>query len=181
MDFNEEKMKELIVYLAERSAEDVFWGTFKLNKLLFFCDFLAYLSNGEAMTGGTYVAEEYGPVFSEIRSIRAQMLEAGDVRSVKGTGHSRLERLREPNMQLFSSGEVRIIDSVVNRCQGSSEEEVSDLSHRFIGWQAAVAEGEATGNYVAIPYETVFVRNPSVSEEEIQQTLALATEHEWPI
>jgi hypothetical protein len=56
-------------------------------------------------------------------------------------------------------------------CLGAHATEVSDLSHDFIGWKAAEFNE-------VIPYETVFLGDPStpVSEDEIEFCLQLERE-----
>ena len=59
--------------------------------------------------------------------------------------------------------------------------EVSDLSHEFIGWQAAIKEASVTGVRVSIPYGTVHVSNPVVSHQELRDALEMSKKYEWPI
>jgi hypothetical protein len=44
IEFDGQKFKELILYLSDRSGDDADFGSTKLNKLLFFCDFRAILA-----------------------------------------------------------------------------------------------------------------------------------------
>jgi hypothetical protein len=41
---DEQKMKELILYISQKCADDTKFGATKLNKILYFSDFLAYAS-----------------------------------------------------------------------------------------------------------------------------------------
>ena len=77
--------------------------------------------------------------------------------------------LRPPRVSVFSSEELYLADQIVQDLWESSAAEVSDLSHDFIGWKAA-------GLNEIIPYETVFVGDPStpVSEDEIEFCRQLA-------
>lgn len=54
---NDEKLKELILYITIRSEGDRHFDSDKLKKLLFFSDFLAYLYFGEPITGHEYIRE----------------------------------------------------------------------------------------------------------------------------
>ena len=58
---DDEKLKELILLLARASEGDPNFGTVKLNKELFYSDFLAYRLFGKAITGHEYIALELGP------------------------------------------------------------------------------------------------------------------------
>src|SRR5262245_61954489 len=59
--FTEKKLEELIVFFAHESAGDTFFGSTKLNKLLFIADFLAYGYLGKSITGTTYIHQDHGP------------------------------------------------------------------------------------------------------------------------
>ena len=52
--FNQEKFTELIVYIAEQSKDDPFFGPVKLNKILYYADFRAYRELGHSITGASY-------------------------------------------------------------------------------------------------------------------------------
>ncbi len=48
------KLRELVLYLATLSEGDATFGKVKLNKLLFYADFNAYLKFGKPITGHEY-------------------------------------------------------------------------------------------------------------------------------
>ena len=54
-----ERLKNVLLYMINR-CDEVFCT--KMNKLLFYADFLAYRRNGMAITGLSYKALEFGPV-----------------------------------------------------------------------------------------------------------------------
>ena len=51
---DDNKLRELVLYIAVLSEGDPAFGKVKLNKLLFFADFTAYLSFGKPITGHEY-------------------------------------------------------------------------------------------------------------------------------
>lgn len=52
--YSEEKLRELILYIAQKSKTDPRCGAVKLNKLLYYADFSAYRLLGRAITGAEY-------------------------------------------------------------------------------------------------------------------------------
>ena len=50
---NDAKLRELILYVAERCENDPDFGALKLNKILFNADFIAYALTGKAITGAS--------------------------------------------------------------------------------------------------------------------------------
>ena len=59
--YDERKPGELIVLIASLSRDDPAFGDVKLNKLLFFSDFLAYTNLGQPITGAEYQKLDFGP------------------------------------------------------------------------------------------------------------------------
>lgn len=51
---DDDKFKELILFICERSEGDSPFGAIKLNKLLFFTDFVSYSRFGHAVTWHEY-------------------------------------------------------------------------------------------------------------------------------
>jgi hypothetical protein len=180
--FDEEKFRELLLYIAAQCESDMYFGATKLNKQLFYIDFLAALRWGQPVTGIDYMAVEHGPVPRYLLPIRAAMVDEGELMVREGPyGQQRIVALREADITLFGEGEFALVNEVLEALRDSTAGQVSDLSHRFLGWQAAMAEGQATGRHISIPYGTVHVTNLEPTEELISRTRALAEQYEWAV
>ena len=179
--FNEQKFKELILYIATQCQDDIFWGATKLNKQLFFSDFLAYRNFGTPITAADYMALEYGPVPRRLLPIRADMIEEEDCRLEAWDHQERIVALRDPDLTFFAEHELSLIGEVIAILRDSTADEVSDLSHRFAGWLAAVREGQAVGRHVSIPYATAAVEQVTPDEDVIAEGFLLADKYEWPV
>lgn len=179
--FEEEKFRELLIYIAKKCEDDTFWGATKLNKQLFFADFLAYEQFGKPITGADYMAIDHGPVPRRLVPIRADMEVEGDIHREIKLHQDRIIADRAPELSKFSNEELALVDEVIDALRNVLADEISELSHKFAGWMAAIVEGQATKKNVTIPYETVFVRKAELTQEERQQTLAMASEYGWPV
>jgi Protein of unknown function (DUF4065) len=60
-DYDQERLAELIVYIADRLIGDPRFGATMLNKVLFFADFEAYRRTGQSITGAVYQHLPQGP------------------------------------------------------------------------------------------------------------------------
>jgi hypothetical protein len=164
---DDEKMRELILYLATKSENDPCFSSTKLNKLLFYCDFAAYRQLGRSITGHSYQKLQFGPAPKAMLPILDQMKRDKDCTEIEkdhfGHAQRRVVALRAPEVSLFKPEELCLADHIVKDLWESNASEVSDLSHDFIGWKAAALNE-------IIPYETVFVGDPGlpVSEEEVE-------------
>jgi hypothetical protein len=171
---DDRKFRELILYVARKSESDPGFGATKLNKILFFCDFLAYRAFGESITGHRYQKLEHGPAPRALKPILKKMEKAGECVFVErdhfGYPQTRIVARREPDFSLFSAKEIDLIGSVIEELRDSNATQVSELSHQFIGWQVARMKED-------IPYSTVFLGTPRpLTQEEIEYGQQLARE-----
>jgi hypothetical protein len=176
IEFDQQKFEELVLYLASRFERETFFGATKLNKLLFFSDFLAYQTLGKPITGADYMALRRGPAPRKLLPIRTAMRKRGAIALDKRAFQERVIPLRDADLSVFRAEEIAIVDMVVEALKESDAETVSDRSH-FLGWQAAFAEGEKT----SIPYSTVFVSNRPADPFEEAHALQLAKRYGWTI
>ena len=72
-------MEELILHVAEMSQADEKFGGVKLNKILFYADFLSYLKRGKSISGQEYFAIKDGPAPKRMLPIKKEMIKNGDI------------------------------------------------------------------------------------------------------
>jgi uncharacterized phage-associated protein len=164
MKVNQDKFRELVLYLSEKSKEDKKFGATKLNKLLYFCDFLAYVKLGKPITGVGYFRLENGPAPKCLVPVRREMVEQGilqvdRVPLADEKYQDRTVALRPPNMGRFTQDEIEHINDVINKLWNLDADDVSALSHEEVGWK--VMRYRET-----IPYGIAFFSNPPLTEEE---------------
>ncbi len=176
---DEARFKELVLYVSQKCAYDPRFGSTKLNKILFYADFLAYAELGNPITGFEYQKLSNGPAPRRLLPIRKQMIEAGELglqesRLKTGKIMHRIVNLRSPNLNLFTGPEISLIDSVIETLAEANADTVSALSHRMVGWKVS-RMGET------IPYETVFLSDEPLTSEDIQRGLEVAREFDVPL
>lgn len=123
-----------MLYVLE-NTKDV-WCT-KMNKMLFYIDFLAYRENGMAISGLSYKAIDFGlvperwnVVYSEFDEIHQEL------RSVEDFVGSILTATEKADMVLFSEAEIKVIGQVCTRFNSLSSRDLSRLSHEEQAWIA---------------------------------------------
>ena len=160
---DDQRFKELLLFIAARSEGDETFGATKLNKLLFFSDFLAYRKLGKSITNAKYQRLPKGPAPRKLKPAVRELEEANDVvqvtRDAFGYSQSRIIARRDSDLTLFSAEEVGVVTEVLQRFRGMNATQISDYSHEFAGWQLA-EDGED------IPYSTALVSfdNPSAAD-----------------
>lgn len=127
-----DRLRNIMLYILERCGE--VWYT-KMNKLLFYIDFISYREQGTAMTGLAYKAICYGPVpdrwdkiYSEFPEISQELRPVGEY-----TG-SVLKPNAKADITLFSDVELKIMDSVCSSLGSCTSRALSELSHKEEAW-----------------------------------------------
>jgi hypothetical protein len=171
---DERRFKELILYISQKCAHDKKFGSTKLNKILFYSDFLAYGNLGEPITGFEYQRLEQGPAPRKLLPIRKAMIKRGElglqeVRLQGAKAQIRTVNLRSPDLKVFTASQIAIVDSVIEALRDADADAVSELSHRMAGWKAAHFKE-------TIPYETVFISADPPTEADTQRGLEIARE-----
>src|SRR5690606_34905726 len=103
----EARLAEMIVYISERSAEDPGFGKTKLNKLLRKIDRLAFVEQGEPITGGEYTRQEFGPCPRLFKPVWERMKMLGQIatekRRVFGRDQQRAIPRRTADLSMFTA------------------------------------------------------------------------------
>lgn len=152
---NDQKLKELILFLAKRSERDPRFGATKLNKLLFFADFWAFVRLGQAITWHEYQKLEHGPAPRRMLPVIDELIREGSLAWARRDYFGRTQKvaiaLREPDLTTFSAAELGVVLNVIDHFSEVDGAEISGRSHQFQGWKLA-RDGET------IPYEVALVK-----------------------
>lgn len=126
------RLKNVMLCILERCTD--VWCT-KMNKLLFYIDFLSYRERGYAMTGLSYKAIDHGPVperwdrvYSEFPEISQELQQYGDF-----VGNILRPKASFDKTALDES-DVAIIDLVCSALGGKTSREISQISHGEDAW-----------------------------------------------
>jgi len=168
----DKKLAELILYIASRCERARYFGKTKLNKVLFYADFLYYKKTGASITGQEYMRLEQGPaprrmmpVVEELKGARL----AFRTEHLFGRVQERPLAIAEPDLTLFSGDQIAMVNEIIEAFWDQTGKAVSDLSHDLPGWQLA-EDGET------IPYPTIFLSDRPLSEAELDHGKRLAVE-----
>lgn len=144
-----ERLKNVMLFVLEH-CEDV-WTT-KMNKLLFYIDFLSYRERGMAISGLSYRAIEFGPVperwervYSQFDEIRQEVREIGEYEGQV------LVATKKTDESMFTEEELMLMKRVCDELGNCSSRQISELSHQEKGWI------ECHGTHQIIPYDNAFM------------------------
>ncbi len=170
------KLKELIVYIADRCESRLNVGATMLNKILFFADFTAYAKLGEPITGEEYFKLPKGPAPKYLLEARDELIGENRIHmkvrpTLKGDQHRIINIGPEADLSIFSGEQISIVDSIIEALKDEDAESVSGLSHKFYGWQITKARE-------IIPYATIYLREPKPEDppEKVLNAIRKLTE-----
>ncbi|MBE6251062.1 MAG: DUF4065 domain-containing protein [Bacteroidales bacterium] len=143
-----DRLKNALLYIIDK-CDGVFCT--KMNKLLFYIDFMSYRQNGMSITGLSYKALDYGPVperWSRIYSHFDEIVQ--EPKQSWGKEGITLSSTIKPDIALFSQQELAIMEQVCSHFMDSSSVEISNISHKEAAWLECHAAHER------IPYDYAF-------------------------
>ena len=126
----------------------------KMNKLLFYADFIHYKNHGYGITGITYKALPFGPVPERWGTLYSSLPGIDMEEFVYPSGQSGIKlEANENTNNLLNESELRTIEKVCALFSNMSAGEISQTSHLEKGWI------ENKDNRSAISYQDAFVLN----------------------
>lgn len=164
------KLRELILYIAQKSEGDPRFGKTKLLKILVEADFTFYARTGCSITGHTYEKREFGPIPRGGLAALDELQADGDLQILDRTFHGFRQALpvamRDPNLDAFTAAEIAVVDEAIETLRSCTAKEASDRSHESIGWIAARIGEE-------IPYQTGLIDMMEPTEADYEHAAAL--------
>lgn len=171
-------LRELILYIAAQCANDPKFGATKLNKILWWADFLSYAERGKPITGIEYQRLGNGPAPRRLVPVRNQMQADGDIVLVEVPGRGgyiqkKIIPRRAADLTLFSAADIAVVDDVIRALWNKTARGVSTLSHGK-AWEVAT-------DGASIPYEAVFLSDDPINRYDVARTKELARQFGWAL
>lgn len=131
--FSAEKLGAMTAYFAEH-GKDIYKT--KLNKLLFYADFVNFYKFEQGISGAAYLRLPYGPVPDNVEEILKECEAAGTIRIEKKAGQEKntfLIRKSKNTSKVkdnLTPNEIETLDWVLENYGELTTAEIVDLSHR---------------------------------------------------
>lgn len=133
-----EKLTEMVVYFAEKTQP---FKT-KMNKLLFYADFLMFKQSCFSISGVRYRAIDKGPILNNFQSIFEFLANNNEIDIVSTQFSQRyigekfiLKKDRPFNASLFSEEELKVLEKVSTVFKSTGTKEIIELSHLEEAWK----------------------------------------------
>ena len=154
--FDQHKFAELMLYIAHKCRNDQRFGSVKLSKILFYCDFTALKRTLQPITGATYLKKDQGPFPAEFEETRQQLVadNKAEIKPVQVISHEEFRLVPTSGYialsNRFTEAHRQIIDTVIEKMQPMNATEIRNYSHKEFGWKN-------TDKDEPIPYATAFI------------------------
>jgi hypothetical protein len=164
------KVIEAVIYMAEHSKSDSYFGERKVYKLLYYADSEAYRQHGAPITGTTYVHYPHGPFPENWPALKREMLEAGDMQIFgspprdgrKDHGRNLIYPQRTVKEGVLTLEDCAILAAQVKRFAGFNFAGIEEYVQEEAGWLA-------TDDGDAIPYEVAGISAPPLSADGVRR------------
>lgn len=164
------RLKEAILYVAQKGQEMKFFGRIKLNKILWRADFRSFYERHQPVTGRAYQKLEWGPALIEMLPVLQELLRDGalvqEPRAHAGNTEYRPIPKAEPNLRFFSPDDLDYLDESLRHYWSMTGTESSDESHG-IAWKSRMI-GDA------IPYEAAYFEDKPLPNAALQKFAGIA-------
>lgn len=130
--FDMERAASLVATLAAKCSK--FYKT-KLQKAMFFCDFLSCERFGRSITGLSYAHANYGPIINNGDYLIARLSDEGSIR-LEECGWGEIVKSESQPLDIFTAAESELIDEVASFVDSfSTASSISDFSHGLRAWK----------------------------------------------
>jgi len=133
--FSFARFREAAVALSQHVGV---WKT-KLNKLLFYADFLSFAESSVSITGACYVREKLGPVPQRYESLFDALVASGDLACTQkdypnGTVGTLYKATRAPDKAVLSDEDRDTVQRVLKRFGRMTCAAIKEFSHKERAW-----------------------------------------------
>lgn len=169
------RLKELIVYIANKCEDVPTFCSTALNKILWAADFMSFQNRGKPITGEKYQRLEHGPAPLRMMPIRRELEDNQEIhirlKDYKGKQQKRVIALRDADLTMFTGDEIAIVDEAIQYLSTMTGTQISEWSH-MRAWKTH-NDGDL------LPYEAVFLSDERPSAGDISRTEELAKRFGW--
>ena len=130
--FSFEKLAAMAAYIAHR-GKNVYKT--KLNKLLFYADFIHYRLNGHSISGARYVHLPYGPVPERYDGMLAKLAAVDTIWFEQRGDYQLIKGWNDPIIGVLGNEERETLDWVLERIGSMTSSELTRQSHREKGYR----------------------------------------------
>lgn len=137
-EVEQEKYKNAILYFL-KYCNNQHLGATKLNKLLYYLDFISYRDREKSITGDRYIHKQYGPIPENVDFILKELqeekyIEIKRVSCGKNKDFFRHKLLKNPDISVFDGYEEKLLENICDEFSLWSTNKIVDQTHLEAPW-----------------------------------------------
>lgn len=114
--YNKKKYDNAVLYFINH-CNNKYLGDTKLNKLLYYLDFVHFRDGGKSVMGDRYFHFDFGPVPYSVREVVSSLVAGGKITKeevlLEEGGHKvTYEAQKKPTMSVFSKAEKELLENI---------------------------------------------------------------------
>lgn len=152
MAINKLKYKNAILYFI-KYCKNQYLGDTKLNKLLYYLDFINYRDRKKSVTGDLYISNHYGPTPEKLLGILSEMKSSGEIETIegafKGSHSTTFISKKNPNEKVFTEKELNLLKSICKEFLDWSTDKIVEQTHLEAPWFYSKLFDKVDYNYSA--------------------------------
>ena len=114
-----ERLRELILYIAEKLKDDPNFGRTKLAKIIYFSDMESFRMHRQPVSGTAWIRMQYGPLPRDFLQILDELKSEGRIaeseREYFDYTQKRIQVLSGTTADMFGEIELEVVDSVIQK------------------------------------------------------------------
>ncbi len=147
---SQQKYQNSILYFI-KYCNNQYLGATKLNKLIYYLDFISYRDRKQNVTGDKYIHMDYGPVGSGVNEVLGDLQKEGKIHIERvpygENGTFNYAALSDPDMDVFDSYEKKLLDNICKEFILWSTDKIVDQTHLEAPWFYSKPYDEVDYNY----------------------------------
>lgn len=132
-----EKYANALLYFI-KYCNNEFLGVTKLNKLMYYLDFISYRDRKQTVTGDEYLHVQYGPVPESINLVLTELNEKGQIQisrePYKDNNKVVFELSKEPNLKVFDEYEMSLLNNICKEFSLWPTDKIVEQTHLEAPW-----------------------------------------------
>lgn len=134
---NREKYKNAVLYFINYCNNN-FLGLTKLNKLIYYLDFISYKDRSKSVTNDIYLHKDYGPVPDKIDDIISNLRSDDAIKVEEESWGDKFkyafEAKAKPDLKIFDKYELNLLEKICKEFQLWSTDKIVNQTHLEAPW-----------------------------------------------
>ncbi|MEI7462900.1 MAG: Panacea domain-containing protein [Candidatus Taylorbacteria bacterium] len=134
---DQHKYENAILYFV-KYCNNSYLGATKLNKLMYYLDFLSFRDTKKSVTGDLYVHKQFGPVPSKMDDILTE-LQSKNILEIKKVQYKdgetfKYETKQDPDLSIFNTYEKKLLENICEEFCLWKTDKIVNQTHLEAPW-----------------------------------------------